>query len=590
MAAILCGADAVYIGGPKFGARAAAVNDLSQIERLVQFAHRYWAKVYVAVNTLLQETELAEARQLIESVRETGADAVIIQDMGILEMDIPIPLIASTQAHNDTWQKIEFLENVGFQRVILARELNIDEIREIRSKVPNIELECFVHGALCVSYSGQCYLSYACGGRSGNRGECAQPCRKLYSLCDARGNVLCRDKHLLSLKDLDYSAHLRELMDAGITSFKIEGRLKDLAYVKNTVSFYRHKLDLILRERGWQKSSSGRSRWDFTPDPSKTFNRGYSDYFLHGRQPGIASPDTPKPRGEFWGKVSDFDGESFAAGRFPELHSGDGISFFHQGVLAGTLIEVRGERVYPNNTAGIKNGQEIFRNLDHEFLKRLGNAGIERKIEARLAFREQDGELCLSAVDEDAVKAALVIDCARETAKNPTLALANIERQLVKLGETEFEAVHLEVDLPAVYFMPLRVLNEARRSLMAQLAENRLARYREQKAQPLRKNDFPYPEPGLTPYHNVMNSLAEKFYRRHQVRDIQPALEAEEKLEGKKVMTTRHCLKYMLEMCPKEGFSGHLPEPLYLVDGQGRKLLLRFNCPACKMEVIMPSL
>ncbi|MEQ8225541.1 MAG: peptidase U32 family protein, partial [Candidatus Eremiobacterota bacterium] len=335
MAAIKCGADAIYIGAERFGARVSAGNSPEDIKELVSFAHRYFARVYVTLNTILTDKETGQAKELMEKLYETGVDAFIIQDMGFLEMDLPpVPLFASTQCHNNSAEKIRFLEQVGFKRAILARELSLKEIKYIREKT-EIELEFFVHGALCVCYSGQCYLSYAIGGRSGNRGDCAQPCRKIYSLVDESGNFIIKDKYLLSLKDLNLSGYIRELVDAGINSFKIEGRLKDINYVKNIVSFYRQKIDLA----GYKKTSSGNISINFTPDPEKTFNRGYTDYFFNGRRKDITSFNTPKSTGKSCGKILKCDKNSFYL-TYHSLKAGDGICFFDDtSILRGTSVK-----------------------------------------------------------------------------------------------------------------------------------------------------------------------------------------------------------------------------------------------------------
>ena len=383
MAAINCGADAVYLGAVRFGARENAGNSLADIDALTRHAHKYWAKVYVTVNTLLRDDELPQALQLIERLYQTGIDGLIIQDVGLLECDLPpLPLIASTQMHNHSAERVAFLEGVGFQRAILARELSLEEIAEIRRRTSRIELECFIHGSLCVCYSGQCYLSYALGGRSGNRGQCAQPCRLPYSLLDAGGNVLARNRHLLSLRDLNQTDHLRALIASGVSSFKIEGRLKDKAYIMNVVAHYRAHLDALLAGMGLRKSSSGAAVIDFTPDVRKTFNRGYTSYYLHGRSEEVASPDTPKMVGEPIGTVIAVTPRAFTLDVEAPLHNGDGLCFFDTaGELCGTLVNaVQGRLVTPQNMDGIVKGMRIFRNHDHDFLTKLAKARAERQL------------------------------------------------------------------------------------------------------------------------------------------------------------------------------------------------------------------
>jgi putative protease len=372
-AAILCGADAVYIGAPQFSARAAAGNSLDDIRRVVGLAHVYFVRVYVALNTILTDEELAAAKELIEQLYEIGIDGLIVQDMGLLEMELPpIPIIASTQTNNASIEKVKFLEEVGFSRVILARELTVDQIAAIRAGT-SVELECFVHGALCVGASGQCYMSYALGGRSGNRGECAQPCRRRYTLKDSTGKVVSTDRYLLSLKDLNLSANLAELLDAGATSFKIEGRLKDAGYVANIVGFYRQKLDAILAERGLRKSSSGSVSLNFSPEPNKTFNRGFTGYGVTGRGPKMGSIDTPKSMGEPVGTIAEIGKDWFTLAGDMELHNGDGVCFFDAyGELCGTVINrVENGRAVPQKMDGLKAGVELYRNYDHVFAKQL---------------------------------------------------------------------------------------------------------------------------------------------------------------------------------------------------------------------------
>jgi putative protease len=602
IAAIKCGADAVYIGAEKFGARAEAGNRLRDIEKLIEFAHKFNVKVYVTVNTILNDDEILQAQCLINTLYEIGVDAVIIQDVGLLELDLPpIPLIASTQMHNNTWQKMKFLEKVGFKRAILAREMSIDEIKEIRAKTSKIELEFFIHGALCVSYSGQCYMSYAIGGRSGNRGVCAQPCRKLYSLSDSAGNVLIENKYLLCLKDLNLSAYIKELIDAGITSFKIEGRLKDVNYVKNVVAFYRQKIDEVLDELNrtakreeLRKSSSGKSIIDFTPDLYKTFNRGYTDYFINGRKKDITSFDTPKSTGERIGKIISFDGESFTVDGKTKLNNGDGICFFDEkGELVGTSVsKVGNNRVYPNDVSAIRRNVTIYRNFDHKFIKKLKSDNIARKIRVKLKFSDENDDIVLYAIDEDGIEVRNRMKIGKELrlAKNKELMLDTIKKQISKLGDTDFEASEIEIELRSVYFIPLKTLNDFRRETIEQLEQKRISEYIRE-AIAIEKNNFPYPEKELAYLGNVLNEFAEKFYKRHGVEQIEPAAESGIDMSGKKVMTTKYCLKYQLGLCKNYNQSNidkmnSVREPFYLTDEQGKNYLLNFDCKNCVMEVI----
>ena len=605
IAAIDCGADAVYLGAPQFGARESAGNSLEDIAGLVEHAHKYWARVYVTLNTLLHDDELPQAEALVGELHGIGIDGLIVQDTGLLELDLPpIPLIASTQMHNHTPQRVAFLEKVGFSRVILARELEIDEIRAIREQT-SIELECFIHGSLCVGYSGQCYLSYALGGRSGNRGQCAQPCRKPYWVTDSTGRALTQNSHLLCLKDLNLSEHLSELIGAGVCSFKIEGRLKDQAYVSNVVAFYRKRLDEAIREAGLVKSSSGTSDPSFTPDLDKTFNRTYTSYFLHGKGEQIARPETPKMVGEEIGRVVSA-GQKFATlDSEVELHPGDGICFFdRKGELRGTVVnEVRGATFAPDKPKGIEPGMVIYRNHDHEFLTRLRKATPQRLIGVRLALRETDSGLTLKAVDEDGNEAEFAVECDRIAAEKPEQALENTRKQLSKTGGTGFACESVEIDLPQPLFIPMSLLNSLRRGALEELTRVRSAN-RPVRTGGAAKNDAPYPATSLTFEGNVLNKLAEAFYRRHGVTEIEPAAESGLDMRGRRVMTTKHCLRRQLGWCksgstsatalrygPRSSdlLSASGVEILTLIDAEGHRLELRFDCERCRMEVWLPD-
>ena len=588
-AAIACGADAVYVGADRFGAREAAGNTLDDIAALVAYAHQYWARVYVTINTILTDSELADAERLAWRLHEIGADGLIIQDAGLLECDLPpLPLIASTQMHNHTPAKVAFLEQVGFRRAILARELCLDEIRAIRQAAPAIELECFVHGALCVCYSGQCSLSYALGGRSGNRGQCAQPCRKPYRLLDAGGRVLAERSHLLSLRDLNLSEHLPALLDAGVTSFKIEGRLKDLPYVANVVAHYRARLDAALGGSGLPRSSSGTSHVGFTPDPSKTFNRGYTAHFLHGRTETIAFPPTPKMVGEDAGRVTRVGrGELTVATRLA-LHPGDGLCFFDaQGELRGTQVNAaQGERIAVQNAAGIRVGTRLYRNHDHAFFADVRRARLDRRIAVTLTLRDTPTGLILVVRDEDGVEAARELSGRPEPAKDPEAALATIRRQLLKTGSTIYACSEVVVETAAIPFLPMSVLNGLRRDVLDALTAAREERRPRVKGA-VAVTDVPYPERELSYLGNVMNAKAETFYRRHGVVRIESAAESGLDLRGRQVMTTRYCLKHQLGLCPTRGAVAPLAEPLFLVDDEGNRLRLHFDCTRCEMEIVL---
>jgi len=588
MAAINYGAEAVYLGAARFGAREAAGNSMNEIEQLARYAHKYWAKVYVTVNTLLYDEELAEAEKLIQQIYQAGADALIIQDAGLLELDLPpIALFASTQMHNHTPERVAFLEQVGFQRVILARELSLDQIREIRAAT-RIELETFIHGSLCISYSGQCYMSYALGKRSGNRGQCAQPCRRAYSLVGCDGRTIVSQRYLLSLRDLNLSKAIPDLIDAGICSFKVEGRLKDIYYVKNVVAHYRQLIDIALDERGRQASASGIVHHDFTPDPYKTFNRNYSSYFLNGRGYAIASTDTPKSTGEPLGKVVSVNSRSFVLEpSAPEIHPGDGLCFMAQdNELSGTIINrVEGRSIFPESMIELYPGLQVYRNHDHFFTNQLDKSQSERKIRLQFQLNKSSAGLCLTAMDEDGNQASFSLKMELASAKQIENAAMTIERQLSKLGDTEFECSRADLIFDPIPFLPVSTINALRRGVVEKLALER------QHNRPILeggviKNNVPYPAKKLTFEGNVLNQRAVDFYHRHAVEEIEPAAEAGLDLYGRKVMTTRYCLRYQLNACPqKTEPQQKLPEPLSLVDEQGNQFPLRFNCVACVMEI-----
>ncbi|HMN61478.1 MAG TPA: U32 family peptidase, partial [Anaerolinea sp.] len=517
VAAINCGADAVYLGAARFGAREAAGNPLGDIEALAAYAHRYWAKVYVTVNTLLYDHELAEAERLVWQVYQAGADALIVQDMGLLELNLPpLPLFASTQAHNHTPERIAFLEKVGFQRAILARELTLEQIRAIRAQT-GIELETFIHGALCVGYSGQCYLSYAIGGRSGHRGQCAQPCRRSYSLLGAHDEVVVRDRYLLSLRDLNLSAEIPALLDAGVRSFKIEGRLKDKAYVMNVVAHYRRLLDAELNRRELRPASSGAAHLDFQPDPLKTFNRAFTTYFVHGRGDRIASPETPKSLGEPLGSLLATGKTHFTlAPGAPGLHPGDGLCFLDDsGELRGTQVNrVEAERIYPAGMEGLSPGRLIFRNHDHLFLDQLEHSRMRRAISVDLVLTRTPDGLRLEAVDEDGNLASTTLSQTLEPAQQPEKMRETVRRQLARLGETEFSCAAPRVDPDLDVFVPVSALNALRREVIERLRAVRAAN-RPVSCIKITPNDTPYPQTTLGFEGNVLNHQAAAFYRRH---------------------------------------------------------------------------
>ncbi len=588
IAAINHGADAVYIGGPAFGARANAGNSLADIARLCAYAHRYHARVLVAVNTILQDHELEDARRLAWQAWEAGADALIVQDMGLLEMDLPpIQLHASTQTDNRSAAKVRFLQEVGFSQVVLARELSLGEIREIAGQT-DVALEFFVHGALCVSYSGQCYISHAHTGRSANRGDCSQACRLPYSLADQAGTVLAEDKHLLSMKDNDQSANLLALAEAGISSFKIEGRLKDLAYVKNITAHYRTLLDALIESRPeFGRSSSGRCRFTFTPQPEKTFNRGLTDYFVQGRQAAIGAFDSPKFVGEPIGRVSRVDARHFEVDTTLALHNGDGISFYdaEQELVGIRINRAEGRRLFPAEMpAGLAVGTAVYRNRDQEFERRLEKASADRRVAVDFSFGETAEGYALTARDEDGIGARAAIAHPRQPAHHAGRAEAALVEQLGKLGNTWFAARTLAIDLPEPRFIPAGVVNGLRREVVEQLAAARLAAHpRPLRAAPATPPPA-YPEDQLTYLGNVFNAKARAFYARHGVTLIADAYEASREKGAVSLMITKHCLRYSFNLCPKE-VKGLRPDPLVLMNGK-EKLTLRFDCKRCEMHVV----
>lgn len=587
--AINYGADAVYMGASAFGARARVGNSLEDIKEVVDYAHKFGAKVYITVNTILSDDELNQAVELINDLYKIGADAIIVQDMGLLEVDLPsIPIFASTQCHNDSLEKVKFLEGCGVSRVILARELSLEEIKNIAENT-SVDIETFVHGALCVSYSGQCYLSYAIGKRSANRGECAQPCRKKYSLVNAKGDFLEREKHLLSLKDFNASNHLKSLLEAGVTSFKIEGRLKDIGYVKNVVAYYRRLLDGLISPE--QRASLGGAELDFEPNLEKSFNRGFTDYFLEGRKPDIHSFDTPKALGERIGEVFAVSKNYFImerkssseAGQHLSLNQSDGICFFVDGVLRGTNInKVEENRIYPQNMSGLEKGTVIYRNLDFEFEKKLKSSNLKRRIEVVVFLRDDGQNLIFEAKNSDGQSAQIVIENNFEKAQNEQKMLENLQNQLQKSAESDFFVSKVEVSLSETPFLPVSKINEIRRELLAKLAEERLKNYKPEQVEH-KKTDYPYVFSEVDFRANVLNEKAKDFYARHGADVTEKALESGLSALEKKVMTTNHCILYATGRCRKNTKS---PERLYLIDEKGRRYRLNFDCQNCRMEII----
>ena len=588
LSAISHGADAIYIGGPKFGAREDAGNSLQDIEKLVTEAQIFGVKVYVALNTILYDSELEEARQQIKNLYEIGIDSLIIQDMGILEMDLPpIPLHASTQLHNYLPEHIKFLEAVHFKRAVLARELSIDQIRDIRSQT-TIELEAFIHGSLCVSFSGRCYLSNAIGGRSANRGACAQPCRKRYTLYDADKKIISADQHLLSLKDLNHSDAIKELVEAGIQSFKIEGRLKDENYVKNITAFYRKKIDAYLDGQSeFSDSSVGKSYLSFEANPSKSFNRGATDYFLHGRSTQIVSFESPKFLGEMVGEVIKVTTKYFEIESTLEIANNDGLVFIAgSGESIGIKVNVvERSRIYPDKMNGIYPGAKVYRNYDHLFHQRLKADLTVRKISVNIEISESVDGFSLTARDESGIVVTSEYYIAKDPARDILKSKETITHQLTKSGDTHYFVTGVKTNGTEKFFFQASVLNAMRRELLDQITQARMKKSRKQISN--EPNNIPFPEKDIGFEGNISNSLAMQFYKRHGVENPEMAFEKQKDTHGKTVMTTKHCLKFQMGFCPK--FGGKKPtnfsEPFSLNDGINQ-LQLDFDCLRCVMKVI----
>ena len=572
IAAIDHGADAVYIGAPQFGARAAAGNSLGDISQLCRYAHRFGAKVYATVNTLIYDHELDIARQMLGRLSEAGCDAILVQDMGLLAMGSPLPLHASTQTDNRTPEKVRQLRQLGFRRVVLARELSVEEIARIHEAEPDVELEVFVHGALCVSYSGLCHASQHCFGRSANRGQCAQFCRMPFSLVDAQGREWVHRRHLLSLRDLCLADHLEELIAAGATSFKIEGRLKDAAYVKNVVAAYSQRLDGIIRRHPdlYCRASCGRVSLTFTPSLQKTFNRGFTTYFLHGRQPGISSPLTPKAMGEPVGTVKELCRLSLTVSGTARFANGDGLCFInaHHELEGFRVNRAEGNRLYPlQMPAGLTPGMALYRNSDQAFERLLSRPSAVRKLPLAMSLEATPDGFRLSAAGT-----AVSIHCAHQQADKPQRD--NICRQLSRLGGTPYELSEVAMEPGFPYFIPNSVLT----SLRQQLVE-RLESAVESAAAKDPTEVWPSP-PSLPADGNIANRLARDFY------GVSALTAYELRPDDRPLMQCRHCLRYAMGCCVRHG--GQPPrwrEPLFLVSADGRRFRLEFDCNHCQMNI-----
>ena len=579
--AIDCGADAVYIGAGKFGARYAATNSVEDIARTVEYAHRYGVKVYATLNTLLFDNELEEAKAQAEKLIEAGVDALIVQDMAYYMMGLNIPLHASTQTNCTTAEKVHFFEEVGFARVILERSLSKEQIREIRKRT-TIELEAFVHGAICVSQSGRCFLSRSTSERSGNRGECSQPCRLEYDLCNEKGEVVIKGKHLLSVRDLDLSARLGEMIDLGISSFKIEGRLKDRTYVRNIVSLYRQLLDKEIAKRNdVERSSVGRSVIEFEPNASRTFTRGASEYLFDGKRRGVASFDTPKAMGERIGKVSRADRRGVVIDRKHDLATGDGICFISNGSLVGTnIVGVEGERVQLNRYDGVAVGVELFRNYNRLFSQAVERSRVKRTISADLLLQFSEEQITLTATDECGISATATIAQASEEARDKIKGEEALRRQLMRSGDTMFEV--RDIKISEVRFAPMSAIGALRREVFELLERERLAQFKKEENLAERRY-AEYPAERLTPQDNVTNRLAREFYTECGVKEIAEGLDCRATTSGEEVMVSDYCIRREIGECLLE--RPRLKGDLYLVRGTKRYRLC-FDCKKCQMRLI----
>ncbi|WP_136799303.1 peptidase U32 family protein [Desulfosediminicola ganghwensis] len=602
VAAVNHGADAVYVGAPKFGARAAVGNSLHDIEQLIRHAHTFNARVYIALNTILTDDEIEEATRLAHSLYNIGADALIIQDMGLLECELPpISLHASTQCNNRTPEKVEFLEKCGFQQIVLARELSLAQIREIRQN-STVPLECFIHGALCVSYSGQCYISEVVTGRSANRGECAQFCRHKFTLKDGSGKILAKDKYLLSLKDLDLSNHLKSLLDAGVSSFKIEGRLKGIDYVKNVTAFYRKALDeLIDADDNLQQLSSGRCRFTFTPDTSKSFNRGKTDYFLTKKRNRAGSIDTPKSLGELLGKVVLTGKGSFVIATHITVHNGDGLCYFDE---SGNLVGVKANRaesagdeqkIFHRDRKNPHKGAVVYRNLDTAFIKELRQSENCRFLEVSFAVGETESGLKCQIVDEDGICSEMLHEVKPQQARKAGMMESVIERQMKKVGGTPFRVAVVKVFVREDSFYAASDINELRRAACEQHLLVRKEKYESQTFD-LKPSSHKWLADTVTYLDNILNSKAKAFYARHGVKNFQLEISKARLADGSNVelMRTRYCLKAQLGRCPKsnkkyveslEVDESINPNRHYTLNDNTGVYDLEFDCDRCEMVI-----
>ncbi len=606
--AILHGADAIYIGGPSFGARHNACNDVSDIAQLVEFARRYHARVFTTINTILHDNELEPARKLIHQLYDAGVDALIVQDLGVMELDIPpIELHASTQTDIRTLARAKFLDQAGFSQLVLARELNLQEIRAIADET-DAAIEFFIHGALCVAFSGQCNISHAQNGRSANRGDCSQACRLPYTLKDDQGRVVAFEKHLLSMKDNNQSANIRALVEAGVRSFKIEGRYKDMGYVKNITAYYRQRLDDVLEDRpDLARASSGRTAHFFLPDPEKTFHRGSTDYFVTDRKIDIGAFDTPTFTGLPVGVVEKAGKRDLQVITHEPLSNGDGLNVLIKREVVGfraNIAEAKGEfeedgqkryryRVEPNEMpAGLhqlRPNHPLNRNLDHNWQQALLKTSSERRIGLTWVARLREEQLHVTATSEEGISASVTLPGPFGVANKPEQALDTLRDLLGQLGTTEYHATNIELDAPQAFFIPNSQLKALRREVIEALTAARVAQHPRGGRKAETSPPPVYPDAHLSFLANVYNQKARDFYHRHGVKLIDAAFEAHEETGEVPVMITKHCLRFSFNLCPKQakGVTGVKTKvaPMQLIHGD-EVLTLKFDCKPCEMHVV----
>lgn len=601
-AAIEMGADSVYIGAESFGARLAAGNSLEDIEELINYAHIFNAQVYVTVNTIIFDNELEEVEELIHNLYNIGVDALIIQDMGILEMNLPpITLHSSTQMNNISKEKIDFLHKIGIKRVVLPRELSIEEIREIHNAVPEMEIESFVHGALCNGLSGQCYLSYDITKRSGNRGECSQPCRSHYDLINASGKTLAKNKHLLSPKDLSLSEYIPQMIEVGVRSFKIEGRLKDLDYVKNITSYYSQEINKFIdsnnNSKKYSRSSIGKTEISFTPDIERSFNRGFTSFNIEGKKDKIGNLDTAKAIGKYIGKVADVN----LSGRnhnfiqissSEDISNGDGLCYFNdRGELEGFLVnKVEADKdqslvtIVPNKNIEIKRLTKIYRNFDLKFSKQVEQDSSKRRIGIDFELSETPNGFLLKAKDETGLEVEERAETEKQLAKNTDSYDENLLKQINKLGNSPFYLINFKNTTTQNYFLPSSLINSLRRVCCDKIIALRKESYK-RKEFVFEKTDFPYISKQLDYSSNVVNEKAKEFYLRHKVEEITYGVEKTNLTKDIILMRSKNCIRYALGQCLiRDKQTPDFDQELFLKDNE-RTYQLTFDCKNCFMDI-----